>query len=518
MARRRTVNRDAPSSGAGGLAASPAGDGDRAFVCRTPGDLYRREGRKAIARALARTLDAWTLTPIELLYDLAAYRRLANAGNPLQSAVQRAALAEVRNSGAPVAERMREIQGLIDAAVRDLHRRSKQGVPDLAKRSLEQAARELDGHAERDALMSMALAADLAAPRSGPDKLARLAARLDEPQPGWVIPLLDAFLADRLVRPGLLDRLLEPDSLAERLEACVRLSTGRLGESGAPPGPLASVDRAVAAGRLPETATALVEHVFEELERNRHATGDTLDREFAALARLLAAAGEEFGEGTGRQPLKAAFEDRCARLLNAETVGSYLRQAGAVDARIDRLLDLAEHVVGSTNLATTADYIRSLLDDPESRAFWHEPVGAGFEQRLKAAARLQRRVIGSRLAPPRRELIAAQLDRYCVHCLERSGLLDPARRGEGRIAERGRRLLSVLAAGEVTDGEARRRVKSAARRHIADPAFLDPIQRCETKAERLAAARELERLLRRAGLDGSRSDDGPAAMQAGQQG
>jgi len=506
MARGRTVRALTDENGSATSAKPEAARGEAtaedpaAIPCRVTADLYSRAGRRAIGRLLAKPLQAWGLTPIELLHDLEAYRRLSNAGSSLQNAVQRAAVAQVAETGEPVSERIRALYEVIDAAVRELHTRSQSLSPEQVSPSFEETTNALEYSADREFLLAMALTAQLRPEKDTTDKFNKLVRLFHENLPSWASAVLDRFLSERLVEGGVLEQRLASDSLARRLERYIRLGKGGLREPLEADDPLRRINEAIAQRRLPETCTHIVEHVFETLAASRRATGDGLNDEFAALSSLLEAAGEGLSERDGYPALQTTFEERCARLLNPQALSAYLDEAVHLVERIDRLLDLAQSTIGERNLATIAEHVAYLLEDRDNRDFWIRPVGASLEQRMKTAARLQQKILASRLPETHRERLAGQLDRLCVELLERSAVIERIQTADSPSVEKGKRLLKLLGEAHVTRGVAARRVRAAVQRCLADPEVLACLEQATANGEQATLARELHRLLQKAGF------------------
>lgn len=470
--------------------------------CRNSADLYSKAGRQAIGRLLAKPLQAWELTPIELLYDLDSYRRLANTGSSLQNAVQRAAVAQVGQTGEPVGERMRVIFDIVDTAVRELHARSKSAPQALAKSSFEEAARKLEDSPEREFLLAMTLAGLLRQEKGAKRKLETLSQLLEQDLPPWSEKTLDRFLSEQLIEGGILQKRLPGDNLAQHLELCIRLSRGGLEKMKTADYPLLRVNRAIAKGRLSRTSAYIAEYVFAALGANRRATGGGLEGEFKALSSLLDVVCERHGGAGGHLELRQAFEERCARLLNPQSLSDYLARPGNLGDRADRLLDLADHAIGSRNLRTIGEQLIHLLDDPHGREFWSKPVGASLEQRMKTAARLQGRVLSGRMPESTRETLSGRLDRICVELLDRSKLLETIEAETSSVMEKCKRLLGLLAEGHVTEGVAARRVRASIQRCFSDPGFLASLAHTESDKTQKASMREFHQLLLKAGFAG----------------
>ena len=470
--------------------------------CRRPSDLHSRPARETIAKLLSKELKSWNLTPIELLHDLASYKRLSNAGTALQRAVQKAASQQPHETSEPISKRIRALNDVIDAAVRELHRLEKERTSQFTDLTIEDAAVALEKDEDRVRVFGTCLAARLRACSTEDEKLEALVYLLESSLPDWTLPSLDAFLAERLILGNGLDNRFGTEPLAQRLETCLKLGTGTLFAPQDLSEPLSRANAAIAAGRLPEASSRLIDCAFSVLATNRRITKGAMVKEFAALARLLAVAGDGCVQERTRRSLQDALEKHCARLLHSQTLASDLEKVDYLADRIDRLLDLADYAIGSRNLATIGERVDELLRNPETREFWTDPVGASCEQRMKTAARLQRRVLAGHMPETARDLLAGRFDRICADLLERSKLIERIESDNSSSTERSKRLLRLLAETHVTQGVASRRVRASIGRCFSDPNFLQPFEQAESAAKRKALMQDFHQLLSKAGLAG----------------
>jgi len=85
----------------------------KAAYCTDVSRFYTPHARDLIGRLLRTFLDNLKLTPTEVLYSLASQRKLMTSGNVLESAVQRAALAQVKDTEVRATQRIKELHGLV---------------------------------------------------------------------------------------------------------------------------------------------------------------------------------------------------------------------------------------------------------------------------------------------------------------------------------------------------------------------------------------------------------------------
>lgn len=91
-------------------------DGDlaKAADCKTIRDFYALRARAVIGRLCRPYLDHLLITPTELLHHREYQKRFSMSGNALETAVQKAALAQVRDTKRSVTDRIKQLHVLLD--------------------------------------------------------------------------------------------------------------------------------------------------------------------------------------------------------------------------------------------------------------------------------------------------------------------------------------------------------------------------------------------------------------------
>ncbi len=471
-----------------------------AVFCKSGADLYRPEARREITRRLARLLESMELTTVEILYNLDNYRRVEAAGTHLLQAVQRVAVAQVRETGDPVAERIRQIQGVIGNAVAALKRAEDGGCPRIGEGRFADLIARMKPLKRKGFLLSMALAEDLREQEGTRAKLARLLSLMRFDHPVWALTVLDLFISEQLQHRRLVQTLLPAEALIDRLERIAALARGDLRAHHEAAEEALLLSDFLRAKLLPRSRDVLHEHIIYELNTKRRFTREGLIGEFAALGRLAAALGEAVEGGLGTVSLAELVEERCARLLNPQSLGDFLALAPTPAEKLTRLLDLERHTIGEDNRHTLGKYMLPLVTMSAHEAFWTRPAPSNIRGRLQLLTRLQRRVLASRLPDLQKSRLATRLDELCRALVETSGILERIAGADVSAARKGENLLAMLAEGCFTDGAARKAAESEAMRYLADPAFLEPLSHAATRSEREAAIAKLRRLLTEAGV------------------
>ena len=83
--------------------------------------FFTPHARDLIGRLLRKFLDDVRITPTELLHSVTYQRKLNNSGNFLESAVQKASIAQVKDTTTNVAVRIKEMHALLESVSKRVH-------------------------------------------------------------------------------------------------------------------------------------------------------------------------------------------------------------------------------------------------------------------------------------------------------------------------------------------------------------------------------------------------------------
>lgn len=466
-------------------------DGDTpSVICRTPADVYGPESRKLIAKLLVEKLGNWQITPTELLHCPKHYIRLDSAGQTLQGAIQRTAVAQVKDLGETVQQRIKVLYDLIDRLVIRVKRDWESGaVPDIEERGLEAAITALQEKGEeREFLLAAALARDFMNRGCILDKTSYLITLMDQEYPDWVMRIIDTYLSEFMATTDVaLDFAGHRESLGETLVATACLARGGAGgkqeepESGdktnapqnadAPPEALAVLQDYLKAGLLPATRRALLGAVAKALSTSNRLKEGSLDGEMAALSSLVAALGDSTGELLGDTTLIDVLEDRCGRFLNPQFVAEFLEDTEGPDQSLRKLLDLEVHCLGRQNKRRIANYILPVLSAGENERFFTNGGGNKLD-RMRYLAKLQKAVKASGMRDTHKAPMCDRLDEFCTALLKSSDLfrrLDQTSKGPLTAAKN---LLAMIASECFTEGAAGTAARTRARMYLAEPELM----------------------------------------------
>ena len=450
--------------------------------CEKVSDLYSADGRQQIGELLRDSLDDWQLTPLELLYNYDNYLRLAQAGTILQGAVQRAAVAQVKTTGEAVGERVKKFYSLIDEAAAALKTLSASGFPVIDEERFGALLVGLDGEDERGFLLCGAIAQDLAKCRSGVEKLRRLVTLMRENHPGWAGRILDHYIAELLVLRGVLDEVLGVRAAVDRIFAITALLGSGAGQGGAPTGLAARLARFMEARLLRQTRRVLERQLLEAIGQQRRWTQGSLIAEFRAIARVAQELSGNLQVETAGAGLVQQLEERTARFLNSQTIGSYLETCKTPADRLTALLDLEPFVLGADNKRMLANYMLPQLTGPDE-AFWLKDEDSPARA-MKRLADFQRRVLASTLTRFTRDQLAERFDALCVHLIEKAKIFEKLRASQMPPYDAVIRIFALIEQGLLTEGRAQQLAVEEARRYMRSKGFVQQLAALPDEEER----------------------------------
>lgn len=171
---------------------------DQDTFCLADIDLFNGPARELIFRLLRPYLAEEGITATELLFNRGRQRALANDGNRLADAIQRAATLQSRQTRQPVLDRRRELTGMVNQAMRLIDSMTRQTPSDfeLTGNALSQLCRETP---QRGLIRTaIIIAARLSECPDWPERIALCLDLLDSGADGEIVLLLEQTLAELL--------------------------------------------------------------------------------------------------------------------------------------------------------------------------------------------------------------------------------------------------------------------------------------------------------------------------------
>jgi hypothetical protein len=309
---------------------------------------------------------------------------------------------------------------------------------------------------------------------------------------------------------GLTALLGEQANLGSALLAMVDLYLGRTvttpGQSGAG---LAALAAEFAAGSLVNSRSAIAGRVLAELKGLKRLDPKSLDEE-VRLMRLLASH-MVMGPPNliAQEDIVAAFIVRSKRLVTPETVTEFVGNAQDPDARVLRILQLEENVIGVENKRRLAAFIGPQLTDYAGQTFFIEAGKRPILERLQRLAALQTRVLRSGIQEIEKRTIAETIDQLAVKAEAKAKFIEGLAPRHMPQVTRTLLLLNLFAVNAVTEGDFAKRVRREIAPGLKEPDLV-PAFVMRSGGEQEKGIAELKALLIRAGIDKGESKEASA--------
>lgn len=480
-------------------AAESAKREDGGALCATLADFYTPRSRRAVKRVLADWLGRMNVTAVELLHHPDYIAKLENSGTTLQGAVQRAAIAQGRNSGRNVQDRMREIFAIVDKASARVRLDARAGrLPRIVDGAVNSLLEALPQGPDRSYVLGVALTDWIREGKSIGAKLMQLIDLLPKAEPE-LVGLMDPYVAEFIDDAAALTELLGPmPNLGAAVLRIADIAQGRLAGD-AEAGQLAVLSAQIAAGRLPRCREALVRRLVGTLRGHRELTDGGPVAEIGFNRELRRSLLNDSGEMIGGDEMLDAFGRRVERHLHPEAIGRLLERLTSPIDRINRLLDIEPGVPPGGQKNRLGEYLLPIILLPANEAQFVDGK-APLAERLRALAQLQRRIAASGFNETMRSKAAAKLDDLCWSLARSSGVIDKIDRSGDRIPDKGVAILRLCAAGLFTEGQALDAARRMALRYLKHPAFLPAYVGEGDEQDKLQKLMALRQLLEEAGL------------------
>ncbi|SLN73393.1 hypothetical protein [Oceanibacterium hippocampi] len=487
--------------------ASKHDDEDAGVACWKPDDFYSITGRDSIRRYLKESLDRWGIIPLELLHHIEHFERLEDTGTIMQGAVQRAAIAQARESGQDLRKRMLEIYNLINAAADILRKDFKKGdLKKLQGDDINGLVDALAGDSRRGYLFQCAMAIELFEIKGVRTKLNRvlsLFARCDRKE---AYPFFDMLLAEFFDGMSNLSELFGQEGelgTAVLGLADIAIGKGRTDEGGGEmlPGITQLAER-IADGGMNHTRDALLGRVYAALRGKKEMRAGVVD-DILFNSEMLDRLRLDDGEYAGGEKLMEVLKERSERLITAFAIERLLGECENPAQRAERLLQIEPGIVGGTNKRTLAGYIKPLIGSADNEIFFVKENGNVFD-RLRWLCRAEAAVVDSGFDELNRRHLCDRLDEIAVKILASEKLLARLEGKGDNFVETGLALLRFCASGLLTDGNAKRMAKQRTLVYLKKPGFLSGLMGSyDGEAAMAQGLKEFQGLLAAAKIDAS---------------
>ena len=336
------------------------------LICRVSADLYSVRARRIIARLCREFLDRARLTPLELLHSPAAQRQYLDHGTDYQAAVQKSAVAQARAAGQDVAQRVRALYGVVDAAAREAAERLKAQPPAPVEpatfAAFVAAARKAELTEVGDFFVHAALTAYLAGGKTWADKVDRLLVLADAAHGTAVVALVDTIIAEIVASTGALRELIGPSTpMGPFLAALVDLLCAPVPTAVQHLDGGAKLRDALSRHPLPETRAILLEHLRAGLKSTAPLAAGPPAADLDAHLRLIETLGRA-GDAAGGENMRGLLGERIGRVLSVDALAGAMKRFARPDVRMIQALHLHRMLGDSPGRNDVRQYVEFLFE------------------------------------------------------------------------------------------------------------------------------------------------------------
>lgn len=343
----------------------------KAAICEEPADLYSAAGREAFGRVLAQVISGMGVTPSEVLHSASLQSQIANAGQTLMQAVQKAAIAQVKGTSVPVSQRVRALFDLSDRVQAETRERiaaldpkpiSADDIPDLLRYVPDESDEERRFRIVATLTATIVEKGDWVRKFDTLFELARDVAGMDAFQ------VFDGMIAEIIRFPIASQSILGRSKTgADELDRLVGLYSGSLGPTDAPPQPppARNLYALLFADPMPETRSVILDQIVHIATGKDALTNGPVERELDAVMaaqKLL----KRDGTYLGGDEVEKALEARASRQLSDETIELLMAPIPNQGERILKALELHESVPGEKARVYLETYVTALMREADS--------------------------------------------------------------------------------------------------------------------------------------------------------
>lgn len=482
-----------------------------ALPCFKPQDLYSYQARKTISRLLQESLNRWKITVLELLHSPGHLERFESSGTVLQAAVQKMAIAQSQSGEGSISERVKFLHKLVsDGMVMVYKDRDKNRIPKIKNNDIGSLAAQLSNDLRREYLFNAAIATHLQTCTNWDEKLIKILELIpsvpngndnDNALRAFCLKTIDGYVSEILsVSSAIKDLVGEQPDLGALLQTLTDLSCGKLPIEANTPQGGAALNQYFGAGELPDSRTAIIRRVLQEIESPKRLTHDALEAEVKLIRRLAFKVVQASGNLLPHDEIISAFRIRSERLVSADTIDTYLNTAQHPAEKIERLLFIGDNITGEANKRKLTNMLQAMLKAPAFTDFF-QSSSTPLPVRLQLLCALQGRVLKSELEAARKSEIAGFLDGVCLSVAEKNSLFNRICHGQGSPLSKCLALLKLASSNILTQGKSLEHAQKLALGFLGQPDVLKTYLLNSGASSREARLEELKKMLRDAGLD-----------------
>jgi len=375
-------------------------------ICQKAHELSAPPARRVIVAALRDYLNSTRLTATELVHLGAHSRALTDAGTELQGAVQKVAIAQVRTTKRPVAERVRQLFDLCTAATVEIEALQKALPPGAVTPA---ALKGLMNDTYADGLRRglILLARHLSEAKNWTGKLDRCADILTAESDPVVETQIDAIIGEIFsAESAVVELLHSPANGFARLTLLAALVDAAWSdpEGGKDWTVIHKLVTLLKSRKMTATRQALKEQIARALEGTIPIASKNAYEEFEALATVAEKLHVREGQANTDQ-IGQLMERRMAGAVRPETLAALTEGCSSVAAKMLRTLAIHERSVGAAARGTAATALGHLFNRGDLHAVF-AGTGASPDERQKLIAEVHDKIVKSSLSEQRRKTFA----------------------------------------------------------------------------------------------------------------
>jgi hypothetical protein len=336
-------------------------------ICQSASDVYGLEARQAISILLAKPLEGWQITPLELLYHQKHMQKLNDTGQILQGAVQRVAISQVQETGQKAQERVLELYAFATTALDNLKTIVKEEpIPIVEQDDLLALLDATKKTSDWRKFFMMSMAFHLQDKKTLDDKHTAIFEYLSKYDNPEILEMLDRYLADFLLSSKNLNTLIgnETDvNLGNKLLSLIDFVKGEREDQSEMNAEAQRVSQLLKEKLLPETRLTLIRRLNDILSGSESFDKDDLLNSMRYPSLLLARLRITESEFIGGRKAVDALSERSERMSGNVTIGSLLEGIDSPLNRVERLLIISEGMVGPETKRIISNHIISILDN-----------------------------------------------------------------------------------------------------------------------------------------------------------
>lgn len=455
-----------------------ADDMPHALPCFKPDDLYSYHARATLTRLLRDFLARQKITITELIHRADCLETLEATGTTYQHAVQKIAVAQAASTAMPVQQIIKSLNELSSKAISRVYRDARRNYFPLTKAGgFGALANKLATASDGSYVFNGALARHLAASKSWHEKLLMLLAVMEEAPaegPGRTLHLgaIDNLAAEILSGSAALHELIgESENLGQAMLVLVNLFLGTAPDADDCREGLVALTEQFAADGLPNARIAIGNRIIAELKSTRRLCPNSLVDELTLLRRIANRLVLGDRSYMSHENLIAAFTLRSRRLVATDSITEFLAELPAPDAKIERLLQIEENIIGAENKRQLGTHVQQILSSTAFEAYF-VTTQVPVMQRLRRLAELQARVRRSNFQDNQRQEFADWLDRIANEVEQRSKVLKALHDNLPGPVERALAILKLCMNGALTEGRVTAKARDIVLSSLGQPGFL----------------------------------------------